>query len=162
MAGGTRWRSVSSDSSGKAKVGNVCGMPPNFVPMVSTGRSRAATATVPKTSAMIGLGKTRHFFGQVRIRIRQARLSPTVGQLMVCSACHSTLICAKNSAGIFSVVSPRKSLNCESRISTAMPLVKPLITDTGMKRIQVPMRSSPMVSSITPAINVQISRLATP
>jgi hypothetical protein len=43
-----------------------------------------------------------------------------------------------------------------------MPLVKPLITEIGMKRIQVPSLARPMASSMAPAIIVQISRLAAP
>ena len=47
-------------------------------------------------------------------------------------------------------------------MSTAMPLVKPVTTDTGMKRIHVPIWKRPIRNSITPAIIVQRSRLATP
>ncbi len=43
-----------------------------------------------------------------------------------------------------------------------MPLVKPLITETGMKRIQVPSPARPTASSMAPAIIVQMSRLTAP
>lgn len=37
-------------------------------------------------------------------------------------------------AGILSTFMPKKSLNCDRAMSTAMPLVKLMTTDTGMKR----------------------------
>jgi len=47
-------------------------------------------------------------------------------------------------------------------MTTAMPLVKPITTDSGMKRIMLPRRRAPIANSITPDIIVAISRLATP
>jgi SulP family sulfate permease len=44
----------------------------------------------------------------------------------------------------------------------AMPVVKPVTTAIGMKRISVPMRQAPITKSSTPAIIVAISRLGTP
>ena len=68
---------------------------------------------------------------------------------------------AKNSSGIVTS-RPRKSFSCDSRISTAMPLVKPITIDTGMKRIRPPSRSAPIAKSSTPAATVQTIRFATP
>jgi hypothetical protein len=44
----------------------------------------------------------------------------------------STPSCEKKSAGSLGVSSPRNSLTCDSAISTAMPLVKPMTMLTGM------------------------------
>ena len=40
----------------------------------------------------------------------------------------STLIFSMNSEGTLSTCSPKKSLICVLKISTAMPLVKPIVT----------------------------------
>ena len=39
-------------------------------------------------------------------------------------------------------------------IATAMPVVKPLVTGHGMNLISVPMRVSPMITRMAPAIMV--------
>jgi hypothetical protein len=88
--------------------------------------------------------------------------SSTLWTFTVGSASHNTCALLKKSGGSGGVTSPRKSLICESRIRTAMPLVKPVITDTGTKRIHEPMRATPMANSMSPAIIVQMSRFATP
>jgi hypothetical protein len=49
----------------------------------------------------------------------------------VCACSASVAICAKKSAGIFGVSSPKRSFSCDSAISTAMPLVKPMMIGTG-------------------------------
>lgn len=41
---------------------------------------------------------------------------------------------------------------CESAISTAMPLVKPMTMLTGTKRTRLPRRKAPIATSRTPAI----------
>ena len=70
--------------------------------------------------------------------------------------------CAKKSAGTFSMRRPSRSLICETAISTAMPLVKPMTIETGIRRTSAPSLSQPRASSSTPASTVAISRLATP
>ena len=47
-------------------------------------------------------------------------------------------------------------------ISTAMPLVKPITTATGMKRIKVPRRNSPIKNNSTPDMAVAKIKLARP
>ncbi len=47
-------------------------------------------------------------------------------------------------------------------MTTAMPLVKPMTTDSGMKRIMLPRRSAPIANSRMPDIIVAISRFCTP
>ena len=68
----------------------------------------------------------------------------------------------KKPLGIFSMLRPRKSRSCDRMISAAMPLVKPITTATGMKRISVPSRNSPIRNSMMPDIMVAISRLGMP
>ena len=68
----------------------------------------------------------------------------------------------KKSAGIFGMLRPRKSLSWDRPISTAMPLVKPITTATGMKRTSVPMRNRPMRNSRMPDMAVAMIRLGTP
>ena len=68
----------------------------------------------------------------------------------------------KKSAGMAATLSPKKSFTCDTMISTAMPLVNPITTATGMKRIKVPKRSKPMASSMTPDMAVAIIKLAKP
>ena len=67
----------------------------------------------------------------------------------------------KNSSGM-AMSRPRKSFSCDSRMRIAIPLVKPITIDTGMKRMSPPRRVTPIASSRTPEATVQISRLATP
>jgi hypothetical protein len=68
----------------------------------------------------------------------------------------------EKSAGILSIARPSASLTCDSMISTAMPLVKPITIDTGTKRTNCPRRNKPIANSSTPASMVAISRLASP
>ena len=75
-----------------------------------------------------------------------------------CRACNMP----KKSAGIFCTFRPSRSLTCESAISTAMPLVKPITTAIGMKRTSVPSRSTPMRNSSTPDNAVAMMRLPRP
>ena len=51
-------------------------------------------------------------------------------KLSMCEA--SVPIWAKKSAGILSSFNPSRSRSCDSPISTAMPLVKPMMMLTGM------------------------------
>ena len=51
---------------------------------------------------------------------------------------------------------------CDKPISTAMPLVKPIITATGINLISTPMRKKPMIHSMAPDISVASSKPLTP
>ena len=88
--------------------------------------------------------------------------TPSAQGLSVCRLAHSAPTMPKKSPGILSMDRPRKSLTCDSPISTAMPLVKPMITAIGMKRTSVPSRSRPMANSSTPEKAVAMIRLGTP
>ena len=161
-AGANSGPSSAKDTVGSANGGRPDGMPPKREPIVSTSSPSATAAPVPATSATTGPGTLRQRFGQSATSSTQAVPSATLCGLVVGSPAHSASTLAKNSAGSASMRSPKNSLTWDSRISTAMPLVKPLITEMGMKRIHVPSLAMPMASSITPAIIVQISRFATP
>ena len=50
-------RKASRLKSGSCRSGNFCGIPPNFVPMVSTGRLKTETTTVESTSTMTVPGR---------------------------------------------------------------------------------------------------------
>ncbi|MNR27777.1 hypothetical protein D3C85_1450640 [compost metagenome] len=69
---------------------------------------------------------------------------------------------AKKPLGMLPIGKPKKSFSWVSRISTAMPLVKPVISGIGKNLITCPRRSSPISTSITPAMKVQMIRLAMP
>ena len=61
--GPTSCFTVSHENSGSAKPGRPCGMPPNFEPMVSTGRCSNVTASVADTSTITVPGRCAiHFF----------------------------------------------------------------------------------------------------
>ena len=98
----------------------------------------------------------------MRRNARQAIASSIDGPCKLGSAAHSALTMPKNSPGIFAIGRPRKSLTCDSAISTAMPLVKPMITELGTKRISRPSLAAPITIRMTPAIIVQIIRFAQP
>ena len=60
----------------------------------------------------------------------------------------------EKSEGIFTIVSPNKSLICVVKIVTAIPLVNPTTIGYGIYLIIVPRRNSPKATRNTPAINV--------
>ena len=68
----------------------------------------------------------------------------------------------RNSLGTVADESPKKSLICVDAISTAIPLVNPMVTDRGMNRTAVPRPVSPITIRITPAMAVHISKPGTP
>ena len=68
----------------------------------------------------------------------------------------------KKSAGMLPTFSPKKSLICDSPTNTAMPLVKPITTDIGIKRIKLPSLNKPMANSNTPDMAVAMIKFATP
>ena len=88
----------------------------------------------------------------------EAQAKATVGRSRVSSAPVSVAILAKNSPGSWSMVRPRKSLICEMKMTTAMPLVKPMTMGSGMKRISEPRRSAPIANSSAPASMVAASK----
>ena len=169
------------ENGGSARSGSVCGMPPKRVPIVSTGSSSSATIAVIETSATTGPGMraAARIVRPSRMRSGQRRRSSTAAAtrtgrrstsrpmanaygLKVSRCCHSDCSCAKKSPGSLSMRSPSRSRSCEKAISTAMPLVKPMMIDTGTKRTSAPSLNSPSRNSTTPARAVEISRLVSP
>ena len=92
----------------------------------------------------------------------EAAATASAQPLKVSRCVHSVLTMPKKSPGILAMRRPRKSLICDSATSTAMPLVKPMMTATGMKRTSVPSRSSPIRNKKTPDMAVAMMRLPTP
>ncbi|GAB1459214.1 hypothetical protein MASR2M50_09880 [Thauera sp.] len=168
IAGAISLPSVDRLSSGRPKAGISCGMPPKRLPMVSTGNATRVFTAVMMISTASGPGSRRIQAVLVAWRFHATRIASdttataTVGRCRVGSAAASAPILAKNSPGRSAICRPRKSLICEMKITTAMPLVKPITTDSGMKRIMLPRRSAPMANSSTPDIIVAMSRFCTP
>ena len=81
---------------------------------------------------------------------------------MLCRLALSADTTPTKSAGMLCTCRPKKSFTCDTMISTAMPLVKPITTATGIKRIKVPKRSRPMASSMRPDMAVATIKLAKP
>ncbi len=65
-------------------------------------------------------------------------------------------------AGTAPVSSPKKSAIWLAPMITAMPMVKPLMTGSGIRRISPPTRSSAASTSSAPAISVAISSPSSP
>ena len=87
-----------------------------------------------------------HFLGQAKMMAREAAARPRVGQWIVPRCSASTFILLDEiRRHVVHAASPRKSLICVLKISTAMPLVNPIVTGYGMYLIIVPMRAAPMV-----------------
>ncbi len=141
---------LSHENGGSAKSGNVRGMAPKREPMVSTGSVKYQHSSVMVTSATTGAG-TRdsadserpstglpvtapraNSFGHSHSSTNEAPPIATACQFTLPRCSHSAPICEKKSAGILSIFRPSRSFNCDSAISTAMPLVKPMMIATGM------------------------------
>ena len=166
-------------NEGTVNSGKPCGIPPKRLPIVSTSKPVADTSNVATTKATIepGIkanepetrGNTPASAGSDILRFItacQAIIKPsdnndtiTAEAFQVGKACHSVFTSAKNSAGTLpSICKPKKSLICERPINTAIPLVKPIITDTGINLISTPIRKKPISHSITPDIKVANSK----
>src|SRR6516225_9199145 len=79
-AGWNRCWMLSQDNAGMWGLGRPCGMPPNRLPIVSTGKLQNATAAVPRTKAAIEPGtRLCHDLGQNKITANDAAASDTVG-----------------------------------------------------------------------------------
>ena len=103
------------------------------VAFAASGRVRGSSASSASPDVVIAFGQS-----QSTARHAEATASVTGSTLSMLAAIVRMRV--KNSSGIV-MSSPRNSFTCESRMSTAMPLVKPITIDTGMKRMSPPMRS---------------------
>ena len=99
---------------------------------------------------------------QPTTRDKDVRANSKAARLAVCRLSHRAFRMPKKSAGMAATFRPSKSLIWDSMISTAMPLVKPITTATGMNRISVPKRNKPNKNSSTPDMAVAKIRLASP
>jgi hypothetical protein len=155
--------SVAQSSAKPVNAGSPCGMPPNLLPMVATGRWNSATVTVASSSAMNGDGSSLlSRLGHSRISASEAPDTASVMPSNSAKRALSVVTMAKKPAGICATGRPKKSLSWVRKISTAIPLVKPVISGIGKNLITCPSRITPISTSITPAMKVQIRRLATP
>ena len=175
MVGISRKRADSQLKLGSWNAGSAAGMPPNLLPMVSTGSLNTPTTSVATTSATMEPGTVLSLpdnctlgprLGSQRCQpmtmASDTTATPTAHQFTVCRWPYSAPRMPKKSPGILGTVRPRKSFTCDSAISTAMPLVKPMITEMGMKRTSVPSLNSPIRNSSTPDMAVAMIRLPTP
>ena len=163
-------------NSGHTKLGSSEGMPPKRLPMVSTFQPHQAVMAVASTSTTMEPGKlaTPRTQAEGEWAMRRppacqpsststpALARPSAQGLKSPKCWPRVCKMPQKSAGILGTFSPKKSLICDSATNTAMPLVKPITTATGMKRIRVPSLSRPMANNNTPDMAVAKIRLATP
>ena len=148
------------------------GISPKRLPIVSTGKSKKSVMIVTAIKAMMMPGtKVMGFqrrpnreviFGQRIINAKVPKHVRLAAKLAVSAYLTNALICEKKSDGSLSICKPKASLICDKPINTAMPLVKPMMIATGIKRIKLPTLNSPMVTNNMPAKNVESIKLATP
>ena len=173
MVGATRLRAVSQSNAGNCGNGRPRGNSPNLLPMVSTGSFSAHTTSEDSTSTTTVEGSFAvmprqrgpfAFAGTGQKMIRPSDTAPIASarQLKVCMYSVMTEICEKKFDGDLGIARPSRSFTCEMAMMTAMPAVKPITIDTGMKRTRLPRRNAPIANRSTPAIMVAIKRLATP
>ncbi len=132
-------------------------MPPNLLPMVSTGSFQTIARAVPVSSATIEPGTRLVTNGQSRMIPSESPPTRAVVGSMEFKCAPSFSMRGRNSLGTVPTFNPRKSRICVEAISTAMPLVNPIVTGRGMKRTAVPNPVAPITISRTPAIAVTIS-----
>jgi tRNA U38,U39,U40 pseudouridine synthase TruA len=98
-------------------------------------RLAEVAAMVPGTRAIHcrqGAWLGRYDLGQAKISTSDPTPSASAVQFTVCRWAASVPSCEKKFAGIFGIVSPRKSLSCCIAMITAIPLVNPVTIETGM------------------------------
>ena len=161
--------------SGQTIAGSWFGMSPKREAMVSMSSPIELVANVPKTKTNIEPGMSESFLisaycentrgntsCHITSKAKQAIDKVNACVLMLAIFCESVVRIPKKSAGIASIRRPKKSLICETMIKTAMPLVKPITTATGINRMSEPKRSKPMISNMTPDIAVAMIKFAKP
>ena len=161
--------------SGQTIDGSWFGMPPKREAMVSTSKPIELVTNVPKTKTNIEPGMSESFLisaycentrgntsCHITSKAKQAIDKVNACVLMLAIFCESVVRIPKKSAGIASIRRPKKSLICETMIKTAMPLVKPITTATGINRMSEPNRSKPINSNMTPDMAVAMIKFANP
>ncbi len=152
----------SGRASGKEMCGKPFGMPPNLLPMVSTGTPKTATASVEITRATIEPGTRFVSFGNSRMMRSEPMASRTADQRTLPRLSTRRRMRNRNSLGTVPVSRPRKSLICVEAIKTAIPFVKPIVTGRGIYFTAEPKPVTAMSKRITPAMIVMINRPGTP
>jgi len=142
-AEGNKGRICAAWKDGRENCGNPCGIPPNLLPIVSTGRWKTATAQVAMRSARMEPGMRFVSFGQNKMIARDAIAMVTVCHWIVAACSTSIAMRGRNSLGTGGVFRPKKSLIWVDAIRSAMPLVKPIVTGRGMYLTAVPSPVSP-------------------
>ena len=174
--GMTKAWALAQLNSGHTQLGRLEGMPPKRLPMVSNGKPHQAVSAVANTSTTMEPGKlaTPRTHGEGAWTRRRppacqtnntstpALAMPNAQGLNAPRFCPKVCKMPQKSAGMLGTFSPKKSLICDKATNTAMPLVKPITTATGMNRIRLPSLSRPMANNSTPDMAVAKIRLATP
>ena len=125
---------------GKAGEGRLSGIPPNFVPIVSTGRSKPQTASPARITPARRKGKVGATLRMASIKPRQATDRPMAAGLALARASQSAASLGKTEAGSALRASPNRSLNSPEKMMMAMAAVNPVSTGWGMWRMSEPRR----------------------
>ncbi len=129
---------------------------------VSTGSRQITTTTVAATSATIEPGTRFANRRKPRIKATEDAANTSEATEYVSRWLTRARMRPIKSPGIVSIFRPQKSLICVLAISTAMPLVKPIVTGRGMNLTIEPSPVSPSSKRITPASIVQTSSPSSP
>src|ERR1051326_6806918 len=126
----------------------------NRVPIVSTGRWNNCTTSVERTSATRGPGILCETCGQ-SMMIKREPIAIAIENGFTRSRCrpkeaHFSI----KSAGTAPICNPRKSLTCDEKMMSAIPLVNPTMTGYGMNLIAEPNRAKPIIMRMMPAMIV--------
>jgi len=129
IASGNTASTFATENVGNAGKGNSRGMPPQRVPMVSTGMLKAQVTMAAMTTAIRMPGQVgRNRFNPMMIRIYSAA-STIADTLAVGTPCASAISFGSSSPGSLAVkVIPNRSLSWLAKMITAMPAVKPTVT----------------------------------
>ena len=161
-AGEMSCRIRSGRNAGRCTLGSPPGIPPNRLPIVSTGRLARVATIVPPSSA-ISVGGTRGANRTTAIMVSSDTDASAVaaGEKDPASAAR-TWTRPRKSPGTCCTAMPKKSLTWVLAMRSAMPFVKPMTTGRGMNRTAVPSPVAPAATSSTPAIIVHMKRPETP
>lgn len=152
----------SADSTGRCGASSELGMPPNRVPMVSTGRPSSQAATAADATAISIAGQCGRQRRSAAMRPIVTAESAAAGMLKLGSASPRAASFGMSGPGSLASVRPSRSLSWLARMMTAMPAVNPTVTGKGMYLMNVPSRSSPMARMMAPLSMVASSRPSMP
>ncbi len=145
------------------ELGSVFGMPPNAVPMVSNfPGNRQKEMIVGMSNATSSKGIRGAIFGKKKITACPIKAVSILKRLTVWnSLMRSSIFSWKNS--LFSrPVMLKKLPNCPVKMMTAIPVVKPIVTDRGTKWIRLLIPRKLIMTRKIPAKNPAISKSSYP